>query len=153
MHARNKNCVIFSLKSWKLIYCCLEESWQDIFCIFSISFWETCKRQNEWLMQCLILRERCARIFPLFILGFWSLAGASTCLLGNLRRNAWGITKTCEESGEGEEKKQRLFSSCRKDIRQSKSNLEPGLLLHFIWCPSYVSDLNHEDMTGMFICI
>ena len=61
-------------------------------------------------MQRLILRERCAEgkgIFPpLFILGVLELGeGGSTCLLGNLRRSAWGISRTCEESGEGEEKK------------------------------------------------
>ena len=47
----------------------------------------------------------CENLSSLYFFGFLELGGGSTCLLGNLRRSAWGITKTCEESGEGEEKK------------------------------------------------
>ena len=60
----------------------LQPVWRNPDKIFSAPsvflFGETCKQRNEWLMQCLILRERCARIFPpLFILDFGAWWGGS----------------------------------------------------------------------------
>ena len=86
-------------------------------------------------MQCLILRERCARIFPLFIFGFLELGKGASHVCWEICAGAPGGLPGLVRSPAKVRKKeenQRLFSSCGKNTHQSKSDLEPGLLLHFI---------------------
>ena len=81
----------FSLKSWKLIYCCLEESWQDIFCIFSISFWGNLQTA-KWVAHAMpyFKGTLCENLFSLYFFGFLELGRGEHMFTGKSAQERLG---------------------------------------------------------------